>query len=246
MADGPDTARSDTARSDTASFDTAPFDTVIRTTFAARTFTDAEVTDDEIAEILDLARFAPSGGNRQGWRVVVVRDPERKRQVIEAGIPMLRRYVAESGAGHSPANTITPSPVTDEQVAAVSDEQLDWFRNLATAPVLIVVGVDLSLVASVDAALDRVGVASGASIYPFVHNVLLVARSRGLAGALTTFPAAGEPDVQRLLGLPAHVAVAAVVPLGRPADVLTRLRRNPVDAFARFEHWDGPPVTMGA
>ena len=136
--------------------DTAPFDNVIRTTFAARTFTDEEVTDPEIAEILDLARFAPSGGNRQGWRVVVVRDTEPKRAVIEAGIPAVRRYVAESAAGLNPANTITPSHVTDEQVGAVGDDQLAWFRALAEAPVLLVVGVDLSVVASVDAGLDRI------------------------------------------------------------------------------------------
>jgi nitroreductase len=229
MADGPDAP---------------PFDTVIRTTFAARTFTDEKVSDAEIAEILDLARFAPSGGNRQGWRVVVVRDAERKRRVIEAGIPAVRRYVAESAAGHNPANTITASPVTDAQIATVGDEQLAWFRRLADAPVLLVVGVDLSVVASVDAGLDRVGVASGASIYPFVHNVLLVARSRGLAGALTTFAAAGEADVQELVGFPSHVAIAAVVPLGHPTKVLKQLRRHPVEAFARFERWDGPPVIM--
>lgn len=221
-----------------------PFDTIIRTTFAGRSFTDDAVTDAEIAEILDLARFAPSGGNRQGWRVVVVRDAERKREVIEAGIPAVRRYVAESLVGHHPANTITPSPVTAEQVAAVDDAQLEWFRGLAAAPVILVVGVDLSVVASVDAGLGRVGVASGASIYPFVQNVLLVARSRGLAGALTTFAAAGEPEVQRLVGFEPHVAIAAVVPLGRPTRVLTRLRRHPVEVFARFERWDGPPVIM--
>ena len=224
--------------------DPPPFDTVIRTTFAARAFTEQVVTDAEIAEILDLARYAPSGGNRQGWRVVVVRDPEVKQQVIEAGIPALRRYVAESAAGHNPANTITPSPVSDDQVAAVGDEQLAWFRRLAEAPVLLVVGVDLSVVASVDAGLDRIGLVSGASIYPFVHNVLLVARSRGLAGALTTFAAAGEPEVQELLGLPSHVAIAAVVPIGHPTKVLTRLSRRSVESFARFERWDGPPVIM--
>ena len=249
MADGPDTMPPDTPAFDTPAFDTPAFDTpafdtVIRSTFAARSFTDQEVTDQELAEILDLARFAPSGGNRQGWRVVVVRDPERKRDVIEAGIPAVRRYVAERTAGHSPANTITPSPVTDDQVAAVGDDQLAWFRDLARAPVLLVIGVDLSMVASVDADLDRVGVASGASIYPFVHNVLLAARSRGLAGALTTFASAGEPEVQELLGLPPHVAIAAVVPLGHPTKVLTRLSRHPVEAFARFERWDGPPVIM--
>ncbi len=217
-------------------------DTVMRTTFAARTFTDEDVSDDEIAAILDAARFAPSGGNRQGWRVVVVRDPERKAELVECGIPVLRRYVAETLAGHHPLNTIEPSPVSDEQVAAVDDAQLDWYRNMARAPVLLVIGVDLSVVASVDAGLDRVGVASGASIYPFVQNILLVARSRGLSGVLTTFAASGEPTVQALLGLPSHVAVAAVVPLGHPTKILTKLDRHPVETFARRDRWDGEPL----
>lgn len=221
----------------------ADFDDVIRTTFAARAFTDEDLPDAELAAILDLARFAPSGGNRQGWRVVAVRDPERKAAVLEAGVPAVRRYVAEAGAGLNPLNTIAPSPVTDEQVAAIGDEHLAWYRSMAAAPVLLVVGVDLSVVASVDAGLDRVGVASGASIYPFVHNVLLIARSRGWSGALTTFASAGEAQVQALVGFPAEVAVAAAVPLGRPTKVLTKLRRNPVESFARRERWDGEPLT---
>lgn len=238
MVDGPDTPSVPSALDES-------FDAVVRTSFAARTFTDEDVTDDEIAAVLDLARFAPSGGNRQGWRVVVVRDPERKRAIVEAGIPALRRYVAERAAGHNPLNTVTPSPVSDTEVAAVPDEHLAWFRGLAEAPVLLVVGVDLSVVASVDASLDRVGVASGGSIYPFVQNLLLAARSRGLAGALTTFASAGEATVQELVAFPSHVAVAAVVPLGHPTKVLTKLTRDPVEAFARFERWDGPPVIMG-
>jgi nitroreductase len=219
------------------------FDDVIRTTFAARTFTDEEVSDAEVAAILDVARFAPSGGNRQGWQVVVVRDPKRKRRIIEAGIPSVRRYLAESSVGHNPWNTIDHSPVSEAQVAAVGDEYLEWFRAMADAPVLLVVGVDLKLVASVDVVLNRIGIASGASIYPFVHNILLVARSRGLAGALTTFPSAGEPEVQGLVGLPPHVAIAAVVPLGHPTKVLTKLSRKPVESFARSETWGGPPLT---
>jgi len=218
------------------------FDDIVRTTFAARNFTDRTVTDDEVAQLLDVARFAPSGGNRQGWRVVVLRQQAAKEAVFAAGLPALRRYVAERAAGHAPFNTVIPSPVGDEQVADVPDAAVAWFRDLAHAPVVLVIGVDLSLVASVDASLDRVGVISGASIYPFVQNVLLAARARGLAGVLTTFSAAGEAEVQRQVGFPAHVAIAAVVPLGEPTQAFTRLRRDPVEAFTRFDHWDGAAV----
>lgn len=215
---------------------------VMRTTFAGRSFTDEPVDDAEIAAILDLARFAPSGGNRQGWRVVVVRDPDVKRSVIEAGVGAVRRYLAQRAAGENPWNTIVPSAVTAEDVAAIGDAQLGWYRGMADAPVVLVVGVDLSVVASVDAELDRVGVASGGSIYPFVHNILLAARARGLSGALTTFASAREETVKTLLALPAEVAIAAVVPIGHPTEVLTRLSRHPVEAFARLGTWDGEPL----
>ena len=49
---------------------------VMRTTFAAREFTDQPVSDEVIAHILEQARFAPSGGNRQGWKVLVVRQEQ--------------------------------------------------------------------------------------------------------------------------------------------------------------------------
>ncbi|MDY7099932.1 MAG: nitroreductase family protein [Actinomycetota bacterium] len=217
-------------------------DDVMRTTFAGRTFTDEDVTDDEIASILDAARFAPSGGNRQGWRVVVVRDPATKAAVVEAGVPAIRRYLAQRLAGENPWNTVVASAVTDEDVAAIGDDHIAWYRGLADAPVLLVVGVDLAVVASVDAELDRVGVASGASIYPFVHNILLAARARGLTGALTTFASADEAQVKATLRLPDEVAVAAVVPIGHPTEVLTKLSRNPVESFARLGTWDGPPL----
>ena len=49
---------------------------VARTTFAAREFTDDPVPDDVLYRIFDTARFAPNGGNRQGWKVIVIRDEE--------------------------------------------------------------------------------------------------------------------------------------------------------------------------
>jgi nitroreductase len=132
--------------------------------------------------------------------------------------------------------------VTDADIAAVPDEAVGWYAELAYAPVLLVIGVELGLVASMDAALDRVGVVSGASIYPFVHNVLLAARARGLSGVLTTFAVTSEDFVRGLLGLPPTVALAAFVPLGHPQQVITRLTRNPVSDFAHWDRWDGPAV----
>ncbi|MEM1231867.1 MAG: nitroreductase family protein [Pseudomonadota bacterium] len=214
---------------------------VMRTTFAARDFTDDPVSDAQLRRILDNARFAPSGGNRQGWRVIVVRD-ETTRSALKPLIrPTLQRYVAQMGRGEAPWNTIDPTTLTEAEIAAtpVPETMID---KLTGAPVLLMVFVDLAQVASFDAQADHVGVISGASIYPFVWNILLAARNEGLGGTPTTFVGAQEPAVKDLLQVPARFAFAAMIPIGKPVKQLTKLKRKPVDAFAVLERFEGDPL----
>ena len=215
---------------------------VMHTTFAARQFTADPVPDALLHRILDHARFAPSGGNRQGWRVIVVRDPATKGALAELSAPAAKRYAAQQQAGESPWNTIDPSAVTADVIAR-TPAPARLTESLRQAPVVLVVCVDLRVVASTDQSLPRVGVISGASIYPFAWNILLAARHEGLAGTITTLAVAEEPKLQALLGLPRHVAVAAVMPVGRPAQSLTKLKRKPVAEIAMHERWGGPPLT---
>lgn len=214
---------------------------VMRTTFAARDFTDEPVTDAMLYRILDNARFAPSGGNRQGWKVVVVREQSTRSALVPLIKPTMQRYLAQVNHGEAPWNTINPTRLSSAEIAAqkVPDAAIE---RLIQAPVLLFVFVDLSYVASFDQHLDRVGVISGASIYPFVWNILLAARNEGLGGTPTTFAGAEEPRVQTLLGVPEHLAFASMIPLGRPVKQLTKLRRKAVEEFAVLERSDGPPL----
>src|SRR5579871_6396907 len=75
---------------------------VMRTTPSTRTFTDAPLPDDDLYEILDRARFAPNGGNRQGWHVVVVRNSETKRRIAELYDLGMREYAGFQRAGLVP------------------------------------------------------------------------------------------------------------------------------------------------
>lgn len=212
----------------------------MRTTFAAREFTDEDVPDAVLYEILENARFAPSGGNRQGNRVIIVRDQTTKDELARCAEPAAKRYAAQSKAGESPWNTALPSRVTDEQIAATpAPDRLT--QPVRKAPVALVFVVDLKAVASMDRFLDRVGVISGASIYPFVWNVLLAARQAGFGGTITTLAVAEEPRLKALLGIPDDHAVCAVVPLGRPVKQLTKLKRRPVEEIAIRERFDGEP-----
>ena len=210
----------------------------MRTTFAARHYTDDPVSDAVLYRILDHARFAPSGGNRQGWRVIVVRDADTRAEMKRLMQPTVRQYLAQASAGEVPYNTINASSVSSETIEATS-ARFPLVEHLESAPVVLVVCVDLSQVTSFDAHLDRVGVISGASIYPFVWNILLAARSEGLGGVLTTFLANAEPEARTLLGLPDEFAIASMVCLGKPVKQLTRLSRNPVESFTRVDRWTG-------
>ena len=60
---------------------------VMRTTHAVREFTDEPLHDDTLYRILDNARFAPSGGNRQGTHITVVRDAQTRQRLAELGVP---------------------------------------------------------------------------------------------------------------------------------------------------------------
>ena len=211
---------------------------VIRTTFAARQFTDDPVPDEVIERMLEHARFAPSGGNRQGWHVIVVRAPEIRAAIAAAAERPAKRYVAMAQAGEGPWNAAFPSVVTDETAASVPTPRR-LMDPYVEAPVLLAICVDLGVVASVDKELDRVGVISGGSIYPFVWSLLLMARDQGYGGTLTTIPIANEPELKPLLGLPDHYAIAAFLPIGKPAKQLTKLKRGPVEGFTTIDRFDG-------
>ncbi len=213
---------------------------VMRTTFSAREFTDDAVPGDVLTRIFDNARFAPTGGNRQGCRLIVVRDQATKDAISDLAIPAAKRYVAQIAAGEGPWNPVIPTAVSPETIAATQPPP-NLTQPVRRAPVVLVVCVDLRVVAAVDQDLERIGVVPGASVYPFTWNLLLAARNEGYGGTLTTMPIGQEPKLKTLLNIPDYVAVAAVIPLGRPVKQLTKLKRKPVSEIAVRERFDGDP-----
>ena len=215
---------------------------VMRTTFSARQYTGEPLPDETLYEILDNARFASSGGNRQGNRVIVVREEATRSALAELAVPAAKRYAAQVAAGENPWNAVVPTGVTAEAIEA-TEPPTAMVETFRTASVVLVFLVDLRVVASMDQYLDRVGVISGASIYPFVWNVLLATRQAGFGGTITTMAVAEEPRVQALLHIPPDYAVAALVPIGKPVKQLTKLRRRPVAEIASRERFDGEPFS---
>jgi nitroreductase len=221
----------------------------LRTTGAVREFTSDPVPDATIARILETARFAPSGGNRQAWRVVVVHDPAIRRGLRDVYTPVWYDYLAIGAAGMVPFAPVTDRDAerraVDEGAEAMAADAAagpgGFAEHFDEVPVLLAVLADLRALAAVDRDLDRYTLAGGASIYPFVWSLLLAARDEGLGGVVTTMVIRREPEVRELLGVPDEMAVAAIVAMGHPVRQPRKLRRNDVVDFTTVDRVDGEP-----
>ena len=214
---------------------------VMRTTVAAREFTDDPLPDDVLERILDNARFAPSGGNRQGARVIVIRDRATREALAELSMTGARRYAAQLVNGESPWNPLHEPGPTAEEIAATECRPNSPLR-FVNAAVVLAVCVNLEVVAAMDQNLDRIGVISGGSVYPLVWNILLAARNEGLRrhhlddGGRRRAARSGSCWASQ-----SHTPLAALLPLGKPRKQLTKLRRASVAEFATRERFDGEP-----
>lgn len=212
----------------------------LRTTGAVRDFLPDPVTDEVVARILDTARFAPSGGNRQGWHVVVVKDPAKRRALRDLYLPGWYEYLAMRAAGLTPWAPVTDFDRERAAVANAAPIETGFADHLDEVPVLLVLFADLRALAAVDRDGDRYQFAGGASVYPFAWSVLLAAREEGLGGVITTMVIREEHAVKALFDAPDELAVAAVMALGKPVKQPRRLTRASVDQFTTVDSVAGP------
>jgi nitroreductase len=224
----------------------------MRTTPAVREFTDDDVPDRTLFEILDDARFAPNGGNRQGWHVTIVRDGAKRSEIARLYKLGFAEYVGYMAAGLVPfvaseAHWRFPAegesnPGIDLDAARAVPLPEGMQDHIAKAPVLLVITVNLTNLSAVDSGLGRLSISAGASVYPFAHNILLAARDRGYGGHITSVLARQEPALRDLLRIPSHHALATMLPIGRPSKTVTKLRREPVESFTTVDSFDGDPL----
>lgn len=223
----------------------------LRTTGAVREFEPAGVDDATVYRLLDSARFAPNGGNRQAWRVVVVKDPVVRRAIRDSYLPGWYEYLAQVGQGLTPWAVVTDRQAERRAITgaaeiarAAADGPGGFAEHLDRVPILLVLLADLRRLAAVDRDSGHYTMVGGASIYPFAWSILLAARAEGLAGVLTTMAVRNEAAVRDVLGVPDSLAVAGVLALGTPVRQPTRLRREPVESFATVDRLDGPPLVV--
>jgi nitroreductase len=195
----------------------------MRTAGSTRRHRTDPFSDEIIYRILDNARYAPSGGNRQPWRVIVVKDAALRSALSE----IYRKSWYEF---HAPLFT-----------APGEQPQPDYYADhLHLVPIQLVVLVSVADITTTNQAIDTSRVAGGAAIYPFVQNLILGIRAEGLGTTLTTVLVPVEDEVKRLLRIPDGHHVAAHLGVGWPERPLpTRLSRRPVEDFATVNYFGG-------
>jgi nitroreductase len=184
---------------------------------ATRHFSTRPVSSDDVTTILKAAVRAPSGGNRQPWRFVVIRDSETKRRLGEWYLSAWMATVEES---------------LRSQEAYRSGEDLG--KGMADIPVVILACIDQDLGFG-----GLSTVTEGASVYPAVQNLLLTARSLGLGTVLTTLHTLHEQEIKDLLGIPERIHTVALTPLGYPAEGegFGGSRRKPIHEVTYYDRW---------
>jgi nitroreductase len=191
------------------------------------------VPDAVLRRVLEAASWAPTGGNVQPWRVVVVRDSGRKQQ--------LAALYAERWAAYSKQH-LAQLEGAPEALRARTERMLGAGDHLAAhfaeTPVVLVFCFNPKLMAITDAKQDRISVVGGASVYTAVENALLACRAEGLGCVLTTLLCECEPQVRELLAIPEPWGTAAAVPVGYPVGRgHGPISRRPVEKLAFADAW---------
>jgi nitroreductase len=171
------------------------------------------IPDDVLQRVLQAACWAPTGGNMQPWKIIVVRSPEHKAALADLYRPEWETYTGFSRRRAEKAGMAGDDLAKMERTLAAGDYLA---QHMAEAPVLLLFIADPAKMAITDKNLDRISMVGGGSVYTAVQNTMLACRAEGLGCTLTTLHCLREPEVKAALDIPADWATLALLPIGYP------------------------------
>ncbi|MCU1345454.1 MAG: nitroreductase [Acidimicrobiia bacterium] len=198
---------------------------VMSTARAIRRFTDEPVDDALLLRCLEAATWAPSGGNQQPWRFVIMKSPQ-SREALAAGAAAALENIQQAYRMERPAeDDMSPRARNARAV-------LDLHDNAATVPAAVL----FCLLPQPHSP----PMMQGAFIYPAMQNFLLAARASGLGTVVTGWNVRAESAFRSSVGVPEEWDLAALVVVGWPQGNHGPLRRKPVDTVTMLDRWDQP------
>ena len=210
-------------------FDLAQTDALLTTTRSVRRRLDLTrpVEPSVILDCIRIAQQAPTGGNAQGWRWLVVDDPETKAALAE--------LYARSGRGYLAGYHDAELDDQTERVIASAEGLLD-----------VLADVPVHVIPCFKGRLTDPSPIMAASVYgsilPAVWSFQLALRSRGLGSCLTTLHLIHEDEAAALLGIPDDVTQVALLPVAYTVGTDFRpAKRGPVEHITSWNRWKEPP-----
>jgi nitroreductase len=201
---------------------------------AVRRLRSDPIPPDVLERVLTAATWAPTGGNVQPWRMVVVTDPKQKQALQQLYQPRWNGYIENY---RKRLATLSPSDRAKSERTITAGDHLA--ANMGNVPVIVVFCYNPSMMAITDSAQPRPSVVGGGSVYPSVQNLLLACRNEGLGCVLTTLLCMDEPAVKKLLALPPDWYTCAHVPIGYPVGGgYGRITRRPLAKMVFRDQWE--------
>jgi nitroreductase len=156
-----------------------------------------------------------------GWDFIVVTDPDKKKAMADAiGAVML--------------DAVAAMPRPDRTMRLILDGETRLLQTMASVPVLILVGGPV--IYPPHAPREQF---TWSAIYPAAQNLILAARALGLGSVFTTLHAVAEPAIRQTLGIPDHIKLGALIPIGWPDAKFGPVNRRPVSDFVHHNGWEG-------
>jgi nitroreductase len=232
----------------------APILEVMASMRAMRRLRPDAVPEDLLQQLIEAASWALSANHLQRYSFVVVTDGDQMAQLAAIWRSIVDFY-------QETFLSVDRSDIKPEVFRRTRDAVDYQAEHFAETPALIVACYDfgtypkavraqmlrapgafrrfgarrtLAMFRHMGTVTDRT---EAASIYPAVQNLLLAARSLGLAANLTTWHLMAEGEVKRVLGIPRSVHTYAVIPVGWPMGTFGRVRRHNIGQMIHHDSW---------
>lgn len=198
---------------------------VMSTATAVRRYRDEPVSDDVLERCLRAACWAPSGGNGQPWRFVVLNSPDLRALITSAAHrtwEVMKDFynLPEIGDG------------ADDPKSRTLRTMAEHMRVGGDAPAMVLFCVQPQR--------GTTELQQGGSIFPAVQNFLLAARAQGLGAAITLWQDACDAELRQLVGIPQDWKIATLLTVGWPKGHHREVRRKPLSQAVATNHWDLP------
>jgi len=213
---------------------------LVRKRRSIRRFKPDPIPDDYIEKMIEVARWAMSGGNGQPWEFIAVKDQDTKKRIVELIIEQ-DKYVWD-------IEKTREKELRHPAFRVSHGKPIEAFQD---APVFIVVCGDPRAVQATVLAAHFLLIEGG----PFAHfmkNIAnattllhLAAASLGLGSMWVSIQNTIEPRLKDLLDLPVELAIHTIVPVGYPAFIPAPPYRRPVKEILHYEKYDRSKYRSG-